>query len=755
MPTPIEKVYSIRLAVQGENATTPIEIDMTTWAEEFPNASFYILFKPYNTTDVVPVITEYEDHILRWVPTIVNTAIAGVGYTEVRAIDSDTGLIKKSRIIPTSVENSVSGYDGIEPPSPATDWVNAVLESKNAAENAANTAIAQTGIIDQVILIQDEEPTAEHNKLYIKKTPSEAVEVATEEELAALRTEVQGDLAEIQDDVQGVETDVASLQTDVQGVESNVATLQTDVQGLNEDLLEVQQQASEGVKFTSQNLTDAQKTQARENIGAADQEDVADLKSQFPETKEVVNLLLGNYEIISSANLYDASLQTPDTISPHYYVNGVPYSSTSFDNSWNCTAMFSIEPGTQYTIGLVPAVVYNHDAIVKPWHSASHGIFFYNSEGAYISGSSNNTFTTPNNAKYARFNYYKAVDIVSLSVLNSRCMLVKGDTLPATYQEYGDRLESDLQDQINSIDVGFEWKFSGNDLLLGYGYNATHDAVIVLNEGRANGLFDFSKFALKPKGMSLSGLETANLITVWNASTDMHGPFQFNAVNNADGYHSDNINPGFVGGNHTLDQLGADFKTASSKYVMYFADGRPVSSGYGKATHFEIRWANDVQAYNTVKEGGGGRVCLIEFHDMIFDGVQFSEIVKLVPLEDINMRLWYGFEFVSWGDQYTNLRFLDGANRGVYTSGDVNSGNIITSGIEAYGDEHMIVLTVDIDFDLGKRELVNSGYFGALTSGFKGYLRIITKGATFVMNSGDAYYLRGTWRFYPAISTGD
>ena len=279
MATPIEKVYSIRLAVQGENATTPIEIDMTTWAEEFPNASFYILFKPYNTTDVVPVITEYVDHILRWVPTIVNTAIAGIGYTEVRAIDSDTGLIKKSRIIPTSVENSVSGYDGIEPPSSAADWVNSVLESKNAAENAANTAIAQTGIIDQVILIQDEEPTAEHNKLYIKKTPSEAVEVATEEELTALRTEVQGDLAEIQEDVHGVKTDVAALQTDVQGVESDVATLQTDVQGLNEDIFEVQQQASDGVKFTSQNLTDAQKTQARENIGAADQGEVTELKS--------------------------------------------------------------------------------------------------------------------------------------------------------------------------------------------------------------------------------------------------------------------------------------------------------------------------------------------------------------------------------------------------------------------------------------------------------------------------------------------
>lgn len=307
MPTPIEKVYSIRLAVQGENATTPIEIDMTTWAEEFPNANFYVLFKPYNEQNIVPVITEYDAPILKWIPTSSITAIVGVGFAEVRAVDASTGLVKKSRIIPTSIENSVSGNEGIEPPAAYSDWVNSVLANKDAAvsakaaaiaaaetaEEAASTAVAQTGLIDEVILVQDDEPTAEHNKLYIKKTQPEAVEIATEAELTALRTEVQGDLAEIQEDVQGVESDVATLQTDVHGVENDVATLQTDVQGVESDVAtlqedvqdlqetteETQRQVSESVKYTSQTLTDAQKTQARENIGAADQEDVADLES--------------------------------------------------------------------------------------------------------------------------------------------------------------------------------------------------------------------------------------------------------------------------------------------------------------------------------------------------------------------------------------------------------------------------------------------------------------------------------------------
>lgn len=140
METPIEKLTYIRLAVQGDNATTPIEIDMASWAEEFPSATFSILFKPYNSIAATPVLTEYdaETKILKWTPTSGATAVVGVGYAEIRAQNADTGLIKKSRIIPTSVENSVSGNE-TEPPASYQDWVTAVL---NAGENAVSGAAA-------------------------------------------------------------------------------------------------------------------------------------------------------------------------------------------------------------------------------------------------------------------------------------------------------------------------------------------------------------------------------------------------------------------------------------------------------------------------------------------------------------------------------------------------------------------------------------------------------------------------------------
>lgn len=141
--TLVEKLYSIRLGVQGENIANPIEIDMTSWAEKFPEAAFHILFKRYNETVAYPVLSEYEDNILTWYPTLADTAVIGVGYAEIRAIDPDTGLVKKSRIVPTAVENSVSGNDSEYLPDPMEQWANKVLAAADSA-NAAAAFVAQT-----------------------------------------------------------------------------------------------------------------------------------------------------------------------------------------------------------------------------------------------------------------------------------------------------------------------------------------------------------------------------------------------------------------------------------------------------------------------------------------------------------------------------------------------------------------------------------------------------------------------------------
>lgn len=310
----------------------------------------------------------------------------------------------------------------------------------------------------------------------------------------------------------------------------------------------------------------------------------------------------------------------------------------------------------------------------------------------------------------------------------------------------------ELKEAIEKQKPPVEYKFSGDDLLLGFGYTTTIDAVIVMNNGRANGLFDFNKLCTKAKGTSLEDLDTADLTSVWSTTTDHHGPFQFLADANADGYHADATTAGFVGGNHTLDDMGTGFETASSVYVHFYADGSPVSSGYGKCANFEIRWANDVQAYNTVKQGGGGRACLREYHDMIFDGEVFRERITLKALEAITLNLWYGLQCVSIGSNYTNIAFVDATNRETFLSSasGIKSGNAVTSGFIGWGDDHRIEMNVNTNVDLGKRTYY-SGDKGAFVSSTKGYFTIINTQGT-QMASGAMYYLDGSYRFMPNIA---
>jgi hypothetical protein len=143
----INKLQYLTIGQQGENAANTVQIDMTPWVEEFPNARFHLLFKAYNENSPIPMVTEYdgETHVLTWTITLSATEIAGVGYTEVRALDVENGVLKKSRIIPTTVENSVTGVEGGTIPMPYEDWVNTVLNYTDQAIDARNDAIdAQT-----------------------------------------------------------------------------------------------------------------------------------------------------------------------------------------------------------------------------------------------------------------------------------------------------------------------------------------------------------------------------------------------------------------------------------------------------------------------------------------------------------------------------------------------------------------------------------------------------------------------------------
>lgn len=134
----IDDLQYLKIGVQGENNATKIGIDVSSWvdelAEDYPNLHFHLLFKPYGQSTALPMVTSYNSvtKILTWEIDLNSTYIQGVGYTETRALNfPDDGLLKKSRVIPTLVETSVSGVEGGSVPAPYEDWVNLVLATKD------------------------------------------------------------------------------------------------------------------------------------------------------------------------------------------------------------------------------------------------------------------------------------------------------------------------------------------------------------------------------------------------------------------------------------------------------------------------------------------------------------------------------------------------------------------------------------------------------------------------------------------------
>ena len=134
----IDKIQYLQIGVQGENIARKIQIDMTSWVDELEadnvsGYSFSLVFRPYNDPNKYPMVTTYdaETRVLTWRVASEATQTPGVGYTEIRAQEATSGLVKKTRIIPTSVEESVSGNE-TTPPEVQAGWVTQVLNSAAA-----------------------------------------------------------------------------------------------------------------------------------------------------------------------------------------------------------------------------------------------------------------------------------------------------------------------------------------------------------------------------------------------------------------------------------------------------------------------------------------------------------------------------------------------------------------------------------------------------------------------------------------------
>ena len=154
----VNDLTSLFLGQQGENLATEIRIDMSPWLEDNADLTIYMVaIRHSDATAYVPATT-MDEKVLVWPITSYDTAIVGTGLCQIVA--SDGTRIVKAKRIRTAVGTVIPGTDEDTAPEPIGGWIdnmiaqvvtlaNAVLETKDAAETAAESAItARTGAVD-------------------------------------------------------------------------------------------------------------------------------------------------------------------------------------------------------------------------------------------------------------------------------------------------------------------------------------------------------------------------------------------------------------------------------------------------------------------------------------------------------------------------------------------------------------------------------------------------------------------------------
>lgn len=129
-----EDISTLCLGVQGENKSRIIQIDVSDWLKEFPNANINILVtRPTETTPYI-ANTSVINGIFTWLISDSDTTYSGLGKAELRATKDD--IIKKSLTYLTSIKESLEGVPSPLPPEPSESWVNAVIEKANEVLNS-------------------------------------------------------------------------------------------------------------------------------------------------------------------------------------------------------------------------------------------------------------------------------------------------------------------------------------------------------------------------------------------------------------------------------------------------------------------------------------------------------------------------------------------------------------------------------------------------------------------------------------------
>ncbi|MBR6889993.1 MAG: CotH kinase family protein [Clostridia bacterium] len=145
----------VKLGRQGENETQTVQIDCNDWLVALQGCTFMVVaMRPGERELYVPDVTVSVSGLITWPITAQDTACAGAGRAEVRAIKG--GAVKKSKLFRTWIEPALDGEINDTPTVPP-NWVKGTLENLERANALmADALAAATAASDAAASLGDE-----------------------------------------------------------------------------------------------------------------------------------------------------------------------------------------------------------------------------------------------------------------------------------------------------------------------------------------------------------------------------------------------------------------------------------------------------------------------------------------------------------------------------------------------------------------------------------------------------------------------
>jgi len=187
-----------RIGYETENNRTVVRFDISDIMTEFPGGyAALILHRPSDNAKIVSTSTVMDGTDLVW--TVRDCEIQKKGYLRAQIIYTVDNVVAKTKIYRFTVSESLMNTS--ESPNGWEDWVNELLSAAyqvqteiSEAEEIMNDAVeqAQQAAVDaeSVVIIQDEQPEIEANKVWIDSDSVQDTLVPTMDEFNEVKGSV-------------------------------------------------------------------------------------------------------------------------------------------------------------------------------------------------------------------------------------------------------------------------------------------------------------------------------------------------------------------------------------------------------------------------------------------------------------------------------------------------------------------------------------------------------------------------------------